>query len=322
MLVDSFLSEARPLLELIHDAEKYPTPVWQPLEFQGFGTQLTELQDSRQIARLLQLDFEHAIVGDDRERAMRDLQAMQNTADAFDWDLFLVGELVNVALRSMRYTAIQRSLYADVWTAEDLQQLISELQNPLPLAQSWQRSIESEKAMAMTYTEGYLFSPSSRLRAFEIYAQMEALSNSPPGRFALPARELEQQFRANSDGDMLADMILPAVAAYAAAFDRLERTRRLVLTSLAVKLFQLTHDRWPNSLHELTQVGLESQDWTLPGIGALGYEIQADDQTACVWGVNETDYRLLETQAAVSAECPDYAGEELDKVQVYLTIIN
>lgn len=320
-LVDDYLNEARPLLDLIYQAGKYPTPVWQPLGFRGFGTFLNQLQDSRQVARVLQLDFEHAIVGRDRVRAMRDLQAMQNTADAFDWDLFIVGELVNVALRSMRYGAIQRSLYADVWVTEDLEMLIDQTKRPLPLAQSWQRSMESEKAMAISYMEGPLFSPSSRLRLLEQYAQMEAVAGSPPGRFTKRASELEQQWKETGGGeDMLSGSLLPAVSAYAATFDRLERSRRLVLTSLAVKLFQLTNERWPKDLQELKQVGLNSEDWTLPGIGSLGYEIQADGQKACVWGLDES-VTSGTSSSVVSAECPDYAGEELDKVQAILTVI-
>lgn len=323
-LVDDYLKEAQPLLDLIYETEKYPTPVWQPMDFRGFGTLLPELQESRQIARLLQLDFEHAILGNDRERAMRDLQAMQTTADAFDWDLFMVGELINAALRGMRYTAIQRSLYADVWTKEDLERLIAEAQQPLPLAQSWQRSLESEKAMAVAYMQGPLFSPTNRLLLLGRYAEMEALAGSSPGQFAIGARALEHQWEeghADEISKFLLGELQPAIGAYAVAFDRTERTRRLVLTSLAVKLFQLTNERWPKDLQELTQVGLQSEDWTLPGIGPLGYAIQDDGQTACVWGFDETEPRLLKIAAVVSPECPDYAGEKLDKVQVYLTVI-
>lgn len=321
-LVDDYLHEAQPLLELIYEAEKYPTPVWQPMDFRGFGTLLPELQDSRQIARLLQLDFEHAILGSDRERAMRDLQAMQTTADAFDWNLFMVGELINAALRGMRYMAIQRSLYADVWTKEDLARLIVEAQQPLPLAQSWQRSLESEKAMAVAYMQGPMFSPTNRLLLLGRYAEMEALAGSNPGEFAIGAGTLEHQWE-ERHADELSKFWLgnlqPAIRAYAVTFDRTERSRRLVLTSLAVKLFQMTNERWPTDLQELTQVGLQSEDWTLPGIGPLGYAIQDEGQTACVWGANETNPNA--TLSVVSDDCPDYAGEELDKVQVFLTLI-
>lgn len=321
-LVDDYLHEAQPLLELIYEAEKYPTPVWQPMDFRGYSTLLPELQDSRQIARVLQLDFEHAVVGNDRQRAMRNLQAMQNTADAFDWDLFMVGELVNVALRGMRYIAIQRSLYADIWTVDDLEQLMAEAQQPLPLAQSWRRSIESEKAMAATFTLGPLYSPSNRLRLLERYAEMEALANSDPGQFVLRAGELERHWKVQKHGlDFMFAMLQPAITAYAAAFDRLEHTRRLVLTSLAVKLFKVTNERWPEDLQELTQLGLKSADWTLPGIGPLGYAVEADGETACVWGVDVSKSRAHETPVAVSDECPDYSGEELDKVQHFLTVI-
>ena len=316
-LVDQYLKEARPLLELIYQAEKYPTPVWQPIDFRGFNTMLPELQESRQIARILQLDFEQAIIGSDPVRAMRDLQAMQNTADAFDWDLFIVGELVNMALRSMRYSAIQRSLFANVWTEADLERLIEHAQRPLPLAQSWRRSLESEKALGMNFMQSPLYSPHTRLLYLERFTQLEALAESPAGQFAIRYRELDAQLTDKQADPFIPTMLQPAFESYAAAFDRLERSRRLVLTSLAVKLFQLKHARWPENLQELEQVGLRSGDWTLPAIGPLGYAVQADGQTACVWGV--PDGKSL--QDGVAQNCPDHSGEKLEKVGYYVTVI-
>lgn len=331
-LVDDFLKQARPLFDLLYDAAKYPTPVWQPVEFHGFETMLPDLQNSRQIQRLLQLDFEHAIVHSDSDRGLRDLQAMQTTADAFDWDMFLVGELVNIALRSTYYESIQRSLYADVWSTEQLEQLMAQVRQPLPLAESWTASIESEKVMSLSYVSGsqppqpvgLLLSAESKLDLMRKYAKIQALSRVPLGQLTRRADELERDWRSrqsNIGADALSSMLLPAVVGYAEAFERWERSRRMVLTSLAVKRFQLANNRWPEQLQELTQVGLSPEDWTLPGIGSLGYAIEPDGKTACVWAVGQNDRGNAKNQYVVASQCPDYEGDKLEQVQYYLALI-
>lgn len=329
-LVDDFLLQAQPLLELIFDAAKYPTPVWQPLVFRGLQTLLPQLQESRQVQRLLMLDFEHAIVHQDLDRAMRDLQAMQTTAAAFDWHICIVNELVTIALRGMYYDAIERSLFAQVWTDEHLEKLMEQVRQPLPLERGWAASIEAEKAMTLSNLDGtgsmadleLLNSASNKLYLIRRYDEIQSLADTPAGQFARKAAQLESDWKnrpSNVGGDILVNMLTPAVAAYAEAFDRSERSRRLVLTSLAVKRFQLANDRWPEQLQELSQVGLGPADWTLPGIGSLGYAVESDGKTACVWAVGPKDKQGI--QYVVASQCPDYAGEKLFDVQYYLTVI-
>ena len=332
-LVDDFLKQAQPLFDLIYDAAKYPTPVWQPMEFRGIGTLLPELQESRQIQRLLQLDFEHAIVHSDTERALRDLRAMQSTADAFDWDMFMVGELVNIALHGLHYGSIQRSLYADVWNDAELEQLMAQVRQPLPLEKRWNNSIETEKAMSLSEVSNSRSMPEvelaqsaeSKLALLRKYAEVQSLANEPLGQLTRGAAELEREWEQRGSqvgADILAKLFLPpVVASYAEAFERSERSRRLVLTSLAVKRFHLANDRWPEQLPELSQVGLSPEDWTLPGIGPLGYAIEPDGKTACVWAVGEKD--KMGDRFVVASECPDYVGDhdKLGEVQFYLTLI-
>ncbi len=330
-LVDDFLEQARPLFGLLYDAAKYQMPVWQPMEFHGIETLLPELQDSRQIQRLLQLDFEHAIVHSDTERALRDLQAMLTTADAYDWNMFLVGQLVNIALHGLHHQSIQRSLYADVWSAEQLEQLMAQVRQPLPLEKSWNATIESEKVMSLSAVSGsrslpgeveLALSAESKLALLRMYAEIQALAATPVGQLTRKAAELEENWQHRSPvlgRDILASMLIPAVAGYANAFERSERSRRMVFTALGVKRFQLANSRWPKQLQELSQVGLSPEDWTLPGIGPLGYAIEPDGKTACVWAIGEKD--RMEGGYVVRSQCPDYAEGELEKVQYYLTLI-
>ena len=108
--IAEFLREVRPLITQIEQAGRYPTPVWQPMAFQGFSTPLPEIQASRRISGLLQLEVRHALYHRDTERALRGLAAMQATAAAFDWDFCMVVDLVGMALRGIHRDAIRQSL--------------------------------------------------------------------------------------------------------------------------------------------------------------------------------------------------------------------
>ena len=48
-------------------------------------------------------------------------------------------------------------------------------------------------------------------------------------------------------------------------------------TALAIKYFNVKHERWPEKLDELVQIGLTQTDWTLREQGPLGYEINETD---------------------------------------------
>ncbi len=79
--------------------------------------------------------------------------------------------------------------------------------------------------------------------------------------------------------------LTPALGAYVGALERQENARRLTLTAIGIKQFQLKQQRWPTSLGELDQVELGPADWTLLKHGSLGYE--ATDEEVVVWGAND-----------------------------------
>jgi hypothetical protein len=78
-------------------------------------------------------------------------------------------------------------------------------------------------------------------------------------------------------------MLYPAVNAAAATYARNERETRWTLTAVAIKEFQLQRQRWPDSLDELTSVGLSASDWMATDSDAFGYQISDDDGEAILW---------------------------------------
>ena len=152
--IAEFLQEVRPLIAQIEQAGRYPTPVWQPIAFGGFSTLLPEIQASRAVIRLLQLEVQHALYHRDPERALRGLAAMQTTAAAFDWDFCMVADLVGIALRGIHRDAIRQSLADTDWEPAQLDQLLAQVQHPRDVAARWHRVCAGERAMVLAVLQG------------------------------------------------------------------------------------------------------------------------------------------------------------------------
>lgn len=306
--VAEYLRWMQPVIQQIHQATDYPHPVWQPIEFDGFKTLLEELQESRSIVRLLQLEAEHAIYHRDAERALRALDSMQGLAAAFDWPFCMVGELVQIALRGIHQSMIRRSLAADLWNEDQLQRLAEQLGPPREIPQRWQDIIAGERAMAMSTLEDpdfwdyqdpdeptvflhrwMIHLPSVREHLLERYRDMEIVAASGLEELTERAEKLERRWNSDAERSRLqllspnsiAEMILPAVHGFALAMEREENSRRHAVTALAIKRFQMQEGNWPESLAELERVGIHPRDTHTVSGGRLGYTYLGDE--AYLW---------------------------------------
>jgi hypothetical protein len=328
-LVTEFLSWMRPVIEQLHDARDYPTPVWQPIEFQGFQTLLEELQESRSLIRLLQVEVEHALHHGEAERALRGLNSMRGVAEAFDWEICLVADLVHRALVGVHQSMILRSLACDLWTEEHLDQLLEQLGPPIEADGKWQRVFAGERAMTasalmnpasqLDLGQGSPFwllvkLPSQREAWIRAYDAMLAVGEGPLDGLLDRARELEaswQVSRPNGRGSFFdltrvqVSLFFPALEAYANAFVRSENGRRLARTALAVKKYHLRNGTWPTELQQLEQVGLKASDWRIVSGEPLGYQV--DGAVAYVWG---PDWQEPQQGKAIRAQPPNLDDEE------------
>lgn len=328
-LVAEYLSWMRPAIEQLHEASEYPTPVWQPIEFQGFQTLLEELQESRSLIRLLQVEVEHALHHGEAERALRGLSSMRGVAEAFNWDICLVADLVHRALVGVHQSMILRSLACDLWTEEQLEQLLEQLGPPIEADGKWQRVFAGERAM----TASALMDPASQLglgtgspfwilvklpsqREFWIraYDAMLTVGEGPLDGLLDRAQALEESWQRNQrDGrgsffDLTrfqVSLFFPALEAYANAFVRSENGRRLARTALGIKKYQLRNGTWPTDLRQLEQVGLKASDWRIVSGEPLGFKV--DGQVAYVWG---TDWQEPQPGKAIRAQPPNLDDEE------------
>lgn len=326
-LVAEYLGWMRPAIEQLHDAREYPSPVWQPIAFQGFKTLLEELQESRSLVRLMQVEVEHALHQGESERALRGLNSMRGVAEAFDWDICLVADLIYRALVGVHQSMILRSLACDLWTEEHLDQLLEQLGPPIEANGKWQRVFAGERAMTASAlmdpesqldlgNSGYplwilVKLPSQREAWIRAYDAMLTLGEGPLDGLLDRAQALETSWQRNGPRSFFditrvqVSLLFPAVPSYASAFVRSENGRRLARTALAIKKYQLRNGTWPTDLQQLEQVGLKASDWRIVSGEPLGYKV--DGQVAYVWG---TDWQEPQQGSAIRAQPPNLDDEK------------
>lgn len=322
--VAAFLEVARPVIDKIEDAARYPTPVWQPIAFEGFGTLLSEVQAARSIMRVVLLEFVHALYHENTQRIMRSLRAMQATAASFDWDMFMVSDLVGIALRSIHRGSIRQSLAHSAWELADLDHLLDQVAQPRDFVTRWHRTIAGERAMALTMLRGdgrmlenvtdstgrtadslpaWMLMASFTRRYLQTMEAVQRLGDRGIEGLVERADEFERrQFPSEQlrFDDMLSHMLLPSIHAWAAAQERDELDRRLTRTAVGLKRFRMVQGRWPEKLDDLAAMGLNARDWTALQEGPFGYRIE-DDQ-AVLWGYEAI---RVERPAGIPDDPPD-----------------
>jgi len=284
--VGAYLAAIKPILDLIHASAEVPMPVWQPVEFRGVQTLLPHLQESRQVARMLRLESEHALFHREPARAMRAIDSLQATAAAYDWHLFMVGELVHLALYQIYLDSISRSLNVDLWNQEQLDSLLTRLRPELPIEEKWRASLAAEQLMIIATLENNsnwarhaptpllpLWStPTARLELYNTYDALMTLADTGADQLSTRSRQWEESFVRQGDR-MLLGLFFPAIHPFALALDRASDKRKMTLTAVAIKIYQTKFDRWPAALSELARLGLRDTDWTLRTQGPIGYEV-------------------------------------------------
>lgn len=291
--VAEFLQEVRPLIERIYKADAFPKPVWMPIQFNSFGTLLEEIHESRVPARILKLDAIHALYHNNGDRALRDINAIQSVAQAFDWDICLVTKMVSVAIHGLHRDTINRSLSMDIWNDEQLVALTRQVAHPYEASKAWKASIAGERGLAypvmsdlskLGYAEGLPVMPSTKLTVLRAYEDWQHCADAGDARIVELANTAEARYQTNKSlslSNIFLSMVMPGIVSYAEMFDRLETNRRLTYASLAVKRYQVKNNRWPKSLRELADVGLVANDWTTTNRQSFGYELT--DEMAYVW---------------------------------------
>jgi hypothetical protein len=274
----AYLAEMQPVIELLRQARDVEMPVWIEMNFMGLQTPLPELQATRNISRLARLEHLYALYTGDTDRALDALRSLDAIPQAFDWHLFLVGELVHTALRGVVYDAVKESLKAGRWSDEQLAELQQMVVEPLEISRRWKQTLMYERTLVFQATPvatasvagayNLVIAPEDRLALFESYQAAMELGNFPLEELVSRANALERRAvekaqleRRSPVYKALLTSIFPAMTSLADALVRLETQRQVTAVAVAIKRFEVANNRWPQDLSELQSSAHNPGEW-------------------------------------------------------------
>ena len=324
-LVASFLNEMKPVLDSIEKASEHPTPVRFPMMFDGVGTLLEHLQQSRSIMRLLCLDFDFAYYHQDTKRTLRDLDLMLATIKAFDSRETLVAELISMALRGLRTGAIRRSLTNSIWTDEELAMLRKSIDTPEPIGERWKDVMVGERAVGLSAIESMRSNPNESLDSgastlfpltpsgekifLDFYERAINLPSSDLTTWQFAAWGVDRSIETarSSSASVWLGMLLPAVQAAVAAEIRTEVDRRWTQTAIVLRQYKSQKGEWPSRLRDLESLGLSFDSYSTVHGEVLGYEVVG--KTAYLWTANPAKWHLKQSISPTRPSKVDYADQ-------------
>ena len=298
-----FLAHVRPLIDRIHEvADRTKQPIWHPLNFQDGTTHLGPSYESVNVFRILSLDFDDALFARDRERAVRDLQSMRAGVDAFHSGMFNRSEHYYFERLNFLDESIFRGMQSALWDPDDLAQMRVLVGAKRDRFESWashqemgiaatlellesgqySRVNRASGGIADLYTEGihkWIFElPSVRLRYLEDALRLKNIADREFRALADPTNE--SKYRRNYG--MIANWSMELVN----VFFRAEDQRRIALTALAIKQYQMGQGTFPKSLQELLDdPTLQVPENVLYGVDGLPWGYQRSDEVAWIWNV-------------------------------------
>ena len=314
--VRKFLERWRPMLVELHEiaegaADSETTgAIWTPIEFNSFQTLLPGIQSCREVARLLDLEYEDAVRRDDRDQAFHSLMAMIGVARSLEKEPILVSQLVHVAIASITVRKIKQSIELDLLTQSQLQDLLEQLKRFDDFGSKYRLAIAGERALSQPLfdnpsqigDESISLSAGARpidaLAALDFWERAESIESENLSDFAKETQDFLEQFRQGLTqaswlrrfDTRLTEMTTPALDAYASAVVRSALETRLAKIAIGLRLFEKQNGRFPISLDELTSKEFGLMLGPIETASDRPFGLRLQDGMAEIWGSQPNDF--------------------------------
>jgi hypothetical protein len=232
------------------------------------------------LTALMELDARLAIEKRQNSRAMEDIAAISKIGSAIERSFSDSLQRTNAATRVKHYALIGDSLFADAWTSEQLQTLrqlcsdrkdetlvlrqILATERAIFLHQAFNRESISKSSpfLGARFVEQYRYEPDLVSRTLDGYEQqLSAIGVDPFVTYSSMSRVLYEFYEDPPLSYKAFDRRFVGAQQLVISALRTENYRRLALTGVAMKQYQLANDRWPTSLDDLSEMSLASSDW-------------------------------------------------------------
>jgi len=274
-VVDQLMADAEPAFAEIEQLAQQPGAVRFPRKFeQGFALLLPNVQELRNIARMLSLRARWQVYQGDSAGAAESLIAMRRTADTIQHDPILVSHLVRIAILSMMQKDVVELMPHANWNDEQLKRWQDELLTGDTLHRDLVRAMEGERVMGnLAFDDPSAISPdipatfsvtrrADQLYYLQTFDRLIAASEESHAEAIKTQEAIENEMAAQSGLQRLRHamtiMILPAMSASTKASGRVTAGQRVVAALIACRRYKLATGQWPTKLDDLTPQFLDT----------------------------------------------------------------
>ncbi len=336
-IVADYAADAEPMLQQLRSTLDSDVAIWVPTFFRSHHTMLPEMQAARDVVRVLRYCFANEVHNDRNERAIEILAIMDRLFGADVEAAFLVEELVRLSAYSVELQLIRDSVAANVWSEDELKRIDRMIAKPFDLQARLSATLDFEALSSYPLStdgdrggQGNEFpfdlhtislSPSTLASWIEDH---NAIARTPVAttlgelqsidasdwdrRYSRPVPLAIDQWLQipTMDGRWALDWILTSYGSIQESIARHQNEIHWTRTVMAMRRFELAKGYFPQSLSELTEVGLPTS------------AMQAFDGGPFAWEETDSDGRLVYNQAE-KAVTYAYFGTEAKSVRLEAT---
>lgn len=275
-------------------------PVQFPTVFDSFNTMLNEIQELRQVARLLELQGRVGLRARDSAIVRENIDASLGLSKVPSGSPTLVSQLVSIAIDGIGIGLLKDSLEYDVLNEADLKILLPKVQLDINLGDEWRMTIAGERAMALP-----VFSDPTKARAvglpslpgrshdaliyLDLSDEVMDFSTENLKEFKAKLQDMEDKVKGISNGNLISrfDSImtmqtLPAMGACGEAFCRRALQHRMAALAIGLRLHEDRNASFPTTLEALTEIPLDIKRLMPTPTTSFGY--RKDGENVRLWG--------------------------------------
>lgn len=275
-----------------------------PIEFDSVDTQLPEINQLREVARLIKLHGQVAIRSKESAATRDAILSIFGCARAMEGQPFLVSQVVRASLENTAMDELRCAVQANVLDTEDLERIQARIEKRISLEKVWQISINGERASGLPLftdpkkyadylEEDHVPVPPWRSRdALAFLKEIEedlAVPTQDLHDFDVATQEVVKQ-SAQLDATllgwfdtMMTQVVSPPVGALATIFAENELFARRAILGIGIRLYEDEHGTLPESLSQLSELGIDASKLTQ--IDGKPFEYRRNEDGAVLWGV-------------------------------------
>lgn len=314
-----YVEEAGPIIESLMPLMETDQPIWLPIRAGDANFQLPEVQQSREVAKMLTTAFVHAFHQDELEKALEIVRLQLHLFACNNPSAPTVEVMVQLADQEMIEEAVQQSLQFTKWNSQQLDEISKLFSGPTGAANEIRRSvrggvIESTGISNLQATplsvprtrrlDHSISPPSQRVHYLNQMIRQSSETSSVTSVSEIP--KYDPQPPRFSVDQWLGMPMMHNFGSTAWGWEdgsygvswglRQSSVRRFTHAALAVRKFRSQFERWPSAIADLELVGSRKSDM----VDVIGNPIEIEVDSEQVLMLRYHDYSSTKRRSANS----------------------